>query len=110
MPKKQNPRREVLVRMKRENPRLRQLVLTQVDRLGSYGFHAQTIADICGIGKSQVYQITRMLGFRLRDYRDGKTESAKIIISVTPRVKMRTLRKKPRAWMFRTSVAICEGR
>ena len=96
MPKKRKLRREILVRMKRENPRLRRLLLTEVDRLGAHGFHAQTIADVCGISRSQVYQITKKLGFRLRDYRDGATMPAQRIILRTPRVKIKKLRGKGR--------------
>lgn len=77
-------------------PERRDSLFRTVEYLGKHGFHAQTIADICGCTVSQVYLACAKLGIRLRDYRDGKNQTAKSVIRTAPRV-MKEVPKKARA-------------
>ena len=64
---------------------LRDAIYRSVKYMAEYGFHAQTIADKVGISKGQIYSACGKLGLRLRDYRDGKNDTAKGIIRRAPK-------------------------
>lgn len=48
--------------------------------LGSRGMHAKTISQYTGLTVGQVHLRCQKLGLKLRDYRDGKGPSAKLIV------------------------------
>ena len=56
-----------------------------VEYLAQHGFHAQTIADVAGISKSQVYTATHHMQIKLRAYRDGHGAVAPNVIKGAPR-------------------------
>lgn len=49
--------------------------------LAQFGFHGQTIANHTGLSRAQVYSRLHTVGIQLRDYRDGETQPARIIIN-----------------------------
>ena len=49
--------------------------------LAEQGFHAHYIAEVTGLTTGQVYGRCRKLGVGLRDYRNGKTSQAKVVVA-----------------------------
>lgn len=49
-------------------------------QLAQYGLHGQTIANHTGLTRAQVYNRLQKVGIKLRDYRDGETQPARIVI------------------------------
>jgi len=62
--------------------------------LADYGFHGDFIGDLTGLTRAQVYYRLRQCGKSLRDYRNGKTLPASIIIRkyriVSPTMRVST--------------------
>ena len=58
--------------------------------LAERGFHAHKIASLTGMTEGQVYNRCRLLGAKLRDYRNGETPAAKVILSNIRVKKMTT--------------------
>lgn len=54
-----------------------------------HGFHRQVIADQTGVTPYRISKISKAIGTRLRDYRDGKTEAAERIILKAPHARIR---------------------
>jgi hypothetical protein len=50
-------------------------------QLAENGLHAKTIAEACGLTVGQVHYRCKQIGMSLRDYRDGLTPTAELIIS-----------------------------
>ncbi len=50
-------------------------------QLAENGLHADVIAKASGLTVGQVHYRCKQLGMKLRDYRDGKTPTAELIIS-----------------------------
>jgi len=48
--------------------------------LAERGFHAHTIAEMTGLSLSQVHYRNRMVGLSLRDYRNGVSPAARLIV------------------------------
>lgn len=78
--------RRLWVRLQRNDPSRYKSLFDSIQFLGEHGFHAQTIADVCGITKNEVYIACAKLKIRLRDYRDGRNWIAKKIIVQTPKI------------------------
>jgi len=74
----------IFKKLLQEDPKKRDRILSTIMYMGLRGFHAQTIADWCGITKGQVYIVCRKQRIRLRDYRDGKTEPAEYVLARAP--------------------------
>lgn len=48
-------------------------------QLAEYGLHGQLIAKLTGLTRAQVYTRIQKVGRKLRDYRDGETQPARIV-------------------------------
>ena len=63
-----------------------------------YGFHSDFIERMTGLNRSQISYRLRQCGKHLRDYRNGRTQVAKILIKkykvVTPSMRATTFTPK----------------
>lgn len=57
--------------------------------LGKRGFHAHYIEEKTGVSKSSVYRVTKENGFSLRDYRNGETQEAVVVVRACPYIVVR---------------------
>ena len=48
--------------------------------LAQFGLHAKVIAKQTGLTKAQVHNRLAAVGLKLRDYRDGETQPARVIV------------------------------
>ncbi len=76
--------RDTIVMFKREAPERRASLYRTVEYMALRGFHASTVARVCGITVSQVYTACRQMRIKLRAYRDGDGPVATQVLRVAP--------------------------
>jgi alkylhydroperoxidase family enzyme len=63
-------------------------------RLALLGFSTDLIVRKCGLSESQVFYRLRKAGILRRDYRDGQTSIARIVIQQTQKATRRDLEER----------------
>lgn len=73
-----------ILMFKREPAERRDSLYRTVEYMALRGFHASTIARVCGITVSQVYTACGQMRIKLRAYRDGVRPVAREVLAVAP--------------------------